>query len=36
MIERGAALADILSDTNTREQEPNSNEDLFVLEGIAF
>ena len=35
-IEREAALADILSDTNIRAQEPDSNEDLFTLEGIAF
>ena len=35
-IEREAALADILSDTNIRAQEPDSDEDLFASEGIAF
>ena len=35
-IEREAALVDILSDINIREQELDSNEDLFALEGIAF
>jgi hypothetical protein len=35
-IEREAALTDILGDINTREQEPDSDEDLFASEGIAF
>ena len=35
-IERETALADVLSNANIREQEPDSDEDLFTSEGLSF